>query len=96
MVELLSLLFRVNETAQYLVNRIELVSSSDIKDVDENVVWALVETISKTFGEKDIFSDDISIEAKYKYTVYLKSLDSKSYLLQRNQVLLPFINGCCI
>ena len=73
----------------------ELLSLSEIMNVDKKLVSNLVQIISKKFAKKDIFDDGKHIEMKYQDTDYLKSLDSKTYLLQRNQVLLSFINGCC-
>ena len=78
-----------------MTDQMELLSLSEIVDVDKNLVSNLVEMISKKFAEKDIFDDGKRIETKYKDTEYLKSFDSKTYLLQRNQVLLSLINGCC-
>ena len=70
-------------------------SDECLKNVDKTSLATLLEMIASKFIENDILQDGLSLKSCYKDSEYLSSLDSKKYLLERNQLLLAFINGCC-
>ena len=78
-----------------LIDTIKDVPDKDLILVDKQNIATLLLVIGEKFVQKDIYNDGITLVNRYKDTVFLSDLDSKSYLNQRNQLVLSFIDGCC-
>ena len=73
-------------------------TENDMEEVDMRQIGLLLKTVGSRFVKTQIYKDGISLKKCYKDDKFLKTMDTKKYLEERNQlvrVLLGFINGCC-
>ena len=78
-----------------MIEAISDATDAEWEGIDTIIMATLLELIGKHFIQKNIYHDGLSIKANYKDTDLLATLDSKSFLRDRNQLVLSFINGCC-
>ena len=62
--------------------------------VNRETLSILLNTIASLFIQQEIYDDGTDMKLWYEDIGYLEKLDSMSFLLQRNNVLLAFLSGC--
>ena len=72
-------------------------TENDMEEVDMRQIGLLLKTVGSRFVKTQIYKDGISLKKCYKDDKFLKTMDTKKYLEERNQLVrvLGFINGCC-
>ena len=76
-----------------MITSISSLTHDDIECIDKKKLGILLKMISRTFVEGDIRNDGLNISSLYKNTAFLSTMNSKSFLQNRNQLLLDFITG---
>ena len=87
--------FRLNRLLRNTIEAISESSNVERETTYRLLLTTLLQLIGEKFIQEDIYHDGLSIKASYKDTDFLSSLDSKSYLDDRKQLILGFINGSC-
>ena len=85
--------FRLHNLIDGLTTAVKNLSKKNVEYVDKTKLGNLLNIISSTFIEEHIKSDGLQISSLHKSTSYLSNLNSTRFLLERNQLLLEFING---
>ena len=67
----------------------------DVKKVDESNIGLLPKAIGSKFINSKIYKDGLSLKGYYKDENYLKNINTKNYLEERDQLILEFLSGCC-
>ena len=72
-------------------------TENDMEEVDMQQIGLLLKLVGSRFVKIQICKDVIRryIKKCYKDDKFLKTMDTKKYLEERNQHVLGFINGCC-
>ena len=70
-------------------------TENDMEEVDMQQIGLLLKLVGSRFVKIQICKDGTSLKKCYKDDKFLKTMDTKKYLEERNQLVLGFINGCC-
>ena len=70
-------------------------TENDMEEVHMRQIGLLLKIVVSRLVKTRIFNDGISLKMCYKDDKFLKTMDTKKYLEERNQLVLDFINGCC-
>ena len=85
---------RVNALMTDLIGLLQKLECVSKNLVNRETLSILLNTIASLFIQKEIYDDGMDMKLWYKDISYLEKLDSMSFLLQRNNVLLAFLSGC--
>ena len=85
---------RANTIIHELISVLEKLDDAAKLIVDKSALAKLLQLVARSFIQKDIFTDGMSLRAEYKNVDYLATLDSMDFLRQRNILLTSFLNGC--
>ena len=64
-----------------------------MEQVDMQQIVSLLKIVGFRFVKRQIYIDYISFKTCYKDDEFLKTMDTKKYYEERNQLVLCFING---
>jgi hypothetical protein len=76
-----------------MLHSIASLSSRGVDGVDKKKIGMLLERIGSVFVEGEIKRDGLTISSSYKDVTTLSNLNTKSYLQERNQLILDFLTG---
>ena len=66
-----------------------------MEEVDTQQIGLLLKIIRSRFVKNQIYKNGISLKKCCKSDKFLKTMDTKNYLGERNQLVFGFINDCC-
>lgn len=70
-------------------------TEKDMEEVDTQQIGLLLKIIRSRFVKNQIYKNGISLKKCCKSDKFLKTMDTKNYLGERNQLVFGFINDCC-
>ena len=70
-------------------------TEKDMEEVDMQQIGLLLKIIRSRFVKNQIYKNGISLKKCCKSDKFLKTMDTKNYLEERNQLVFGFINNCC-
>ena len=74
-----------------VISCLKELSEDEFEEIDMCLVTELLELVASKFIEKEVAKDGNELRSLYKQPNYLANLDSKSFLLNRNKLLVSFI-----
>ena len=66
-----------------------------MEEVDMQQIGLVLKIVRSRFVKNQIYKNGISFKKCYKRDKFLKTMDTKNYLEERNQLVFGFINNCC-